>query len=89
MTNVDLDRIADDPAERIGAALAAALHLRPDPHHFDRWLTSDAWGTKTNKGLARIVGRIIADELHAEQSIATQSESEDTMPAIFNPEVQS
>ena len=62
----DLDRIADEPAERIGAYLAAALHLKRDPEHADRWRTT--WGTKTNQGLARTVARTFSEALlHAAQ----------------------
>ena len=41
----------DAQAERIGEVLAANLRLKRDPDTIDRWVT--AWGTITNKGLAR------------------------------------
>lgn len=46
-------RTRDEEAERIGEAIAHALHLRRDPEHRHRWQTT--WGSKTSIGLARTV----------------------------------
>ena len=54
-------QIDDDEKIRRGAELADVLHLRRDPKHKDRWLTT--WGNKTDLGLYLTVLRIIEGEL--------------------------
>ncbi len=50
------ESVSDEFAERIGAAIASELMLKPSREYPDRWDT--AGGTFTNKGLARRVARI-------------------------------
>jgi hypothetical protein len=56
----------DLSADRAGDELARGLSLRVSHDHPDRWVTE--WGTKTSRGLARIVLYVIAQSISAEAS---------------------